>query len=206
MSLRPFDTAPSAPLRASVFNNTLVVSDFSDLNLLKGRKIVLNHTSGFSLIELIICIALILLITTITMPNLWFLKQQQVAVEAEKLHMAFMYMQQLAINKNQNLHLIFDEKNKSYTYENKIEVLPQGVEFGFIEGVKGPPAIPNKLINSAISFLGKKITFFSTGVIQPGTVYLIDSYKKYFYAITISVSQVSFVRKYKWDGKWNAQS
>ncbi len=165
---------------------------------------VSNHEhngQGFSLIELTIVLALILLITTLTLPSFWFFKRQLVASQAEKLHMVFNYMQQSAISCNKNLSLKFS--TNSYTYDKYQEILPVGIIFGFKPGAKGPPAFPSHKINSAISFVGNQVTFFSTGQIQPGTAYLIDSEKNYLYAVTVPVSQVSFIRKYRYESnKW----
>lgn len=158
-------------------------------------------TKGFSLIELLVVLALVLLITTLTMPSLWFLKRQAVACEAEKLHMVFCYMQQSAIACNKNLLLKF--RTNSYSYEQYEERLPVGVEFGFKSNIKGPPSWPTHPISSPITFVNNQTTFFANGKIQPGTAYLIDSGKNYLYAVTVPISQVSFIRKYRYSsGKW----
>jgi len=168
------------------------------LSVVEGKS---NGHKGFSLIELIIVLSLLLLITTLTLPSFWFFKRQLVASQAEKLHMVFNYMQQSAISCNKNLSLKFS--NNSYSYDQYQETLPVGVIFGIKPGAKGPPAFPSHKINSPISFVGNQVTFFSTGQIQPGTVYLIDSEKNYLYAVTVPVSQVSFIRKYRYESnKW----
>lgn len=156
---------------------------------------------GFTLIELTIVLALILTIATLSVPSLWFLKRRTVLSQAEKLHTIFCYMQQLAVSCNKNLLLKFG--SSSYSYDNYEEKLPDGIEFGFKKGVKGPPSSPTIPINSGVSFVNSQVSFFANGKIQPGTVYLVDSAKNYLYAVTVPISQVSFIRKYRYsNGSW----
>lgn len=86
--------------------------------------------------------------------------------------------------------------------------LPDAVKFGFLQGANGPPSSPGKPILSPITFkdIGSgmfKITFYTDGKVQPGTVYFIDKNKNFMMALTCPISQVSFIRKYKYNqGKW----
>ena len=160
------------------------------------------NLKAFTLIELTIALALLALIITISIPNFWFLSQQIVASDLEKLHMTFSYLQQSAISSNRNYILTFNKSDNSYSYENRREKLSQGVQFATITRVKGSPST-NADIVKPITFVNEKIIFYPNGQIQPGSVYLSDTRQKYLYAITVPISQISFIRKYKYQrNKW----
>jgi len=81
-------------------------------------------------------------------------------------------------------------------------MLPAKVFFGFMPGAKGPPASANKLILKSITFTNNRIIFYPTGIISAGTVYLIDQAKQVMYALSNGVSQISFLRTYRYNGSW----
>ena len=157
---------------------------------------------GFSLIELCITIALFALIITITFPSIWFLKSQQVISEVDKLFSVFSYLQQAAIASNKDFVLQFDKQNNFYSFENTKIQLSKHIKFAIKEGVKGPPSSPVKTLSNPITFIKEEVVFYADGKMQPGTVYLTDSKKHYLYAITIPISQVSLIRKYKYTNRW----
>jgi type II secretory pathway pseudopilin PulG len=161
-----------------------------------------KKSQGYLLIEVCICIVLILILSTIAVPSLRFLNQQILNSDLEKLNMTFAFMQQDAVSSNKNETLIFND-NKSYSFLNYKEKLSNNIEFGLLPKIKGPPSSPNKVVTNPISFTNNKVIFYSNGQIQPGTVYLTDKFKEYQYALTVPISQVSFIRKYKNEnGKW----
>jgi len=153
---------------------------------------------------------------TLTFPSLWFLKQQEILSEVEKLYSVFNYLQQSAITTGKVKILEFNLENNSYSYKevknnnfdhniitvDKNEKLSLNVKFSVINGIKGPPSTPTNYLNKPVTFIDNKVKFYSNGTIQPGTVYLTDSKKQYLYAITVPISQVSLIRKYKYLGKW----
>ena len=104
-------------------------------------------------------------------------------------------------NKQQDVY--FDIANNRYTFNGTVCTLPSQIMFGVIPGVKGPPSLPKKLVAKPITFKGSRISFFPEGIISSGTIYVTDRYKKFLYAISCSVSQVSYLRKYAFnDNKW----
>ena len=66
----------------------------------------------------------------------------------------------------------------------------------------GSPGSPTHRIEKAITFPGSKIHFYPTGIISSGTAYLVDKNKQYMYALSNAVSQVSYLRFYRYDGGW----
>ncbi|MDR3646329.1 MAG: prepilin-type N-terminal cleavage/methylation domain-containing protein [Candidatus Babeliales bacterium] len=158
--------------------------------------------NGFSLIELCITIALFALIATITFPSIWFLRRQQVVSEVDKLFSVFSYLQQAAIASNKDLVLQFDSQNNSYSFESSKIKLSEQTKFSIKQDLKGPPSSPVNTLTKPITFMNNQVVFYADGKMQPGTVYLTDSKKHYLYAITIPISQVSLIRKYKYINKW----
>lgn len=126
--------------------------------------------------------------------------------EVDHLCSTFYFLRNKAIasNKCQELH-IFPEKNL-YTYLNKRKIithrLPPQIKFGYIPKTKGPPANPKKIITKAITFKKAdtyhRVCFFPTGIIYSGTIYITDKQEKHMNALTCAVSQVSFIRTYKY--------
>lgn len=195
----------------------------------------LKNKKSFSLFELIVVVAMVVILFTITIPKMFFVNRFLVENEVDKMFAIFSFLQQRAIASNQEQAVIFDLSQNTYFYglsdgsrrnledcpsprteavelkngSNPITCkLPDAVKFGFFQGAKGPPSFPNKPITSPITFKnmgdGKfKVTFFSDGKVQPGTVYFVDKNRNFMMALTCPISQVSFIRKYKYNqGKW----
>jgi len=162
------------------------------------------RASGFVLFELILVLGLLVIIIGLAMVNLSFLNRHLVATETEKLYATCLYMQRCAMVSGQEQQLAFDTQAQTYMYGVTRESLPVGVSFGFIPGVKGPPSSPSTPIHAAVTFTGSKISFYPNGLIQAGTVYLVDDKKQCMYALSCPVSQVSYVRRYHYANGWES--
>jgi Tfp pilus assembly protein FimT len=164
---------------------------------------------AFSLIETVIIVSIIAILFFITLPKLSFMNRFVLQNETGKLFSVFSFLQQRAIASNQEQMLCFDIENNSYSYQGKaggdvVCALPKPVIFGFLQNAMGSPSKSSKKINTSITFKkdknGKRVVrFFADGTMSSGTVYLIDKDKTYMCAVTIPVSQVSFVRMYRYD-------
>lgn len=157
---------------------------------------------GFTLVELMITLALCALVVGLTIVNVSFLDRGIVRSEVDKLYSACMYTQQCALAMGQQYELVFDEQNNSYTFAGKTERLRPPVVFGVVAGAKGPPSSPSKKITKPITFKHKKILFGPTGSISSGTVYLTDAKRNCLYALSNGIAQVSHLRKYSYTGTW----
>ena len=160
------------------------------------------NRQGFTLIELMVVIGLVALLALLTTANLTFFDRIIVRSEIEKLHTICRYLQRCAIAENKTHYLVFDLENNKYCYQQHQEQLPQHVAFGFLPGTHGPPALANRLIRKAVTFQGDRITFYPSGIISAGTLYLTDRTQQTMYALSNAVSQVSFLRMYHYSGKW----
>jgi len=132
-----------------------------------------------------------------------FLNRMVVRAELEHLYALSYYLQRKALMLHQPQQLTFDIKHHTYQANNKTYRLPAHVRFGVASGVKGPPSTPEKLIVNPVTFPEHTVTFHSDGVIQAGTVYLTDTNRQCTYALSCSVSAVSYLRKYQYTNAWH---
>jgi len=161
---------------------------------------------GFSLIEIIITLALFCLTIGLLLANISFLNSYLLRSQVDKLYNSFIYLQRSAIATGQNKTLYFNPENNGYEFTDQLGKktfsLPKQITFGYLPETKGPPSCPKKLLKSPITFKGNKVIFHKDGIIDSGTIYLVDKDKKYMYALSCSVSQASYVRKYVYTDKW----
>lgn len=163
----------------------------------------MHQKTGFSLIELMVVIALCMIIISLGTVNTKFLNKAAVHVYINELYNTCYFLQRMAMATGHIQELVLDSTSQSYSYNGHNCKLPSIVQFGIISGAKGPPSSPNKIIVQAITFPDKKIHFYPDGIIESGTVYLCDASGKDLYALTSGITPVSFLRKYRYDGKWH---
>lgn len=160
------------------------------------------YKNGFTLIETMVVVCLFVLVATLGMMQFSFLDSTIVHAEVDKLATVCSYLQQKAIATNTELVVTFDTEKNEYRCDTTREVLSQRILFGFLPNVLGSPGSPSHKIEKAITFPNSSIHFYPTGIISSGTVYLVDKKKHYMYALSNAVSQFSYLRLYRYDGKW----
>ena len=159
------------------------------------------NKGGSLLIELCLAIVILSVMVTISIPNFAYLNRLTVRSELEKLDSVFSFLKCLSISKNSECVLSFDIKNGCYFFEGRHEKLPISVKFGAPDGACGPPGGPNKPIKKPVTFKKGRVVFYPTGIMDSGSVYLVDSSGKYGYALSNAVSHVSHIRKYRFENK-----
>jgi len=158
--------------------------------------------NGFSLIELMIVLVIIAIIAMLTGTSNVLLTDIATRLELDKLYSICHYAQRYAMASNQVQTITFNIAANTYRFHEREEKLLSGVHFGFIQGAKGPPAHPISPLSKPITFTGECITCYPDGIIQSGTLYLVNANKTTMYALSNAVSQVSHLRKYIYDGSW----
>lgn len=161
-----------------------------------------QQQKGFTLIEAMVVICLFAFIATLSFTQLSFLDGVIVRSEVDKLAAVCSYFQQRAQVNNCEYVLTFDLQRNEYRCDNMCEKLSQRISFGFLPTALGPPGSPSHKIEKAITFPNLEIHFYPTGIISSGSVYLVDKNKRCMYALSNAVSQFSYLRLYRYDGKW----
>ncbi len=155
---------------------------------------------GVTLIELSVVLILMVTFLFIAGAQYGFLQRMIVRAELEKIASICYYLQRVAMIHNKPTTLQFNTVEDSYTYNNATFKLSSHVCFGVPYGVKGPPAYPTNVIDKPVTFSSYKITFHPDGVISSGTLYITDTRKRYAYALSCAVAQVSYLRAYFYNG------
>jgi hypothetical protein len=171
-----------------------------------------------------ILLSLIVATVSVAIPRFDFFNNYLLSYELDKLFVTFCYLQQKSIAGNKKCFVVFDQVKNSYscysqtpnfTYEICSAKLCDKIGFGFIDGVMGPPGNPTKKIEKFISLENvinntdrntyDSFSFWPDGRITHGSIYLVDKANKSMGALTCSVSQVSYIRRYKYENlKWKS--
>ena len=128
----------------------------------------LKRNSSFTLIELIVTVALFLLVITLSIPRFGYFRERELSSEVDKLATLFTYLSYKAVAANQKLKLSFDISLNRYNYSqpgnNNITIsLSKNIRFGFLAATTGPPAKPYTLVKKAATFKNEEVIFYPTG-------------------------------------------
>lgn len=135
--------------------------------------------------------------------NLSFLDQLLVKSELSALYATCCYAQQIAQMEYAPCDIVCDVKKGSYTCKEHRRVLPKSIMFGVKDGVYGPPAAAHTLVTHPITFKHSLVRSTAQGLLSPGTIYMIDKGYRYQYALSCSVTQVSYIRCYWYDTRFH---
>lgn len=157
---------------------------------------------GFTLLELMITLALFSIIVGLSFGTFTFLHKITVQSEIDQLYATCMHAQRYAQVTNKPQTIVLTPANNSYSYNNTTRYLGSHVCFGTIPGAKGPPSSPAKELTKPITFKNQCITFSPHGIIESGTVYLTSRSKSVLYALSSPIAQCSYMRRYQYNGTW----
>jgi len=173
--------------------------------------------AAFTLIEICISLALCILVVGLSLPRFTFFKQFFLRQDIDKLWHVVTYLQQRAIASGSEQSLLFNPTTYTYTFKSTANSLitislSSQIIFGALPTTWGPPGRTDALITDPISFPHQEtpphfhcLKIFSNGKIYPGTIYLCDRNKQIMAALTCSISQVSYIRRYLYEkGQWTA--
>lgn len=150
--------------------------------------------------ELLIILPLLVFLISLSLQKGFFLKKTVLDAETQGLRMVFTYLQQKAIMTGSKQFFVFlPDKNGYYYIRNTKQVfckLAPQISFGVIPGTKGPPSRKNNLVKNEITFRSGKnkkfVTFYPTGHISPGSVYLVDNDRCVMRSISVSILRESY--------------
>lgn len=158
--------------------------------------------SGFTLIELMITLSLCLILCCMSVMSFRFLEKTTVHTELNLLCAACNYLQQQAIALREIQELELDALEGSYTFNGHQHTLAKGVYFDVALNAFGPPSAPYKLLEKPITFKENKILFYPEGMMSAGMICLTNSNRTMLYALSSAVAHVSFLRRYRYEGRW----
>lgn len=175
-------------------------------NLSRSQRLLPSKNSGFTLLELIIVCALVACIALLATSNFGLIDRMAVHAQIDRLYGLCHYLQRRAIARNQSCTLSFDVHNHTYQYDDVTVPLSSAVRFGTLPGAKGPPSSPTHALASPCTFARNEIIFHPDGIISSGTVYLVDRNQRWLYALSSPISQISFLRAYRYAQGWQQMS
>lgn len=155
---------------------------------------------GFSFFELMIVIALLAFICSLSISLGKRFQASAVCTELDRLAAVFIFMQRKALLESAACIIVFESASNSYQADH-YNTLSPGVYFGILPGVLGPPANPTVKLTDAITFPYHTATFYPDGTIAAGAIYLTDK-KSVLYALTTDASAVTHIRCYCYRKGW----
>ena len=157
---------------------------------------------GFLLFELLLVFCLATIIACFVFGNMRFLNRGYARAELQTLYQMCLYAQRRAISSGQECAIQIDVKKHRYACNGMICMLSDGVQFNILPNVKGPPSSPQHHLTQMCTFKNNCITCSSDGIIDAGTIYITDFAKQNLYALTSGVAPYSYLRMYRYAGKW----
>lgn len=161
-----------------------------------------RFSNGFALIELSVVIAVLMVILVIGLQSFSFYQRLVLHHEVDMLHAQFLAASNRARVEQQVHEIQLNGPENSYqilgSRSQTIHKLSSGISFGLLPGIKGPPAQPKGIVRIPITFEKQRMVCFPTGTLQPGTLYITDTQKRWQYALSVPVGTISYLRKYRY--------
>ena len=101
--------------------------------LLRQMNKLKRNNNGFTLLELTIVLAIIIVITTLALSISLNYKEHHLIAEAHLLRTTIWHLQQQCRAENKNLALIFNEEENSYSTPHEKHKLSSHVKFGTLQ-------------------------------------------------------------------------
>ena len=164
--------------------------------------------SAFTLLEMLVVIAIVIILCTITIHSFGDDDTTLMLQELEKIEVILRYLQQRAMATQHVQSLVITTTDHAYRYGSVRQTLPPRICFGYIATAYGPPGAPTAPLSQVATFPAVNPTtfilkIFPNGKMSSGTLYMRNYRGTRLGALTCTVSQVSYLRKYKYDsGQW----
>lgn len=158
----------------------------------KGR-----HQRGFSVVEVVVVLALIALLMGLTMSiGSWFARFL-VQREIHKFQTLCYYVQAHAVATGHEEMIRLDRHKQGYWYHETFHALPPGIAYAIMPRIAYGPGQRAYHRHNPISYVNDTIHFYPDGTIQAGTLYMSDRTTQY--ALTTNVGAISYIRIYYYD-------
>lgn len=167
------------------------------------NKQTAHQAPGFSLIELMVVIAIIALVCSMSMVIHRSMYRVTARSEVELLHTTLHYLRARALATGMQQTLTFDLAHNSYSFDTVTHTLASNIAFSCDQSIHGPPSDPKAPITTCCSFKDAQVRITADGVASSGAIYLTDEVSSRVYAVTNAVAHYSFFRKYEYDKGWH---
>jgi type II secretory pathway pseudopilin PulG len=163
---------------------------------------------AFTILEMVLVLTILTILCTLSIPAFIDYDRQVLVQELEKIDVILRYLQQRAMVTQQVQSLTLTATASSYVYNTTRYVMPHRVCCGYLPTVYGPPGDPTAPLTSAATFPCTQngtycIKIFPNGKISAGALYMCTINQTRMGALTCTVSQVSYLRKYMYElGQW----
>jgi hypothetical protein len=157
---------------------------------------------------MLIVVSMVMVICSMGIPILLDQDRLMLEHELEKIEVIMHTLQQRAMLTQQPQVLLLNQAHNSFAYDGKKPyTLDRHLMFGVNPSVYGPPGNPTGPITQVITFPvmgdGYGIKIFPNGNISAGTLYMCNKKRTMMGALTCTVSQVSYIRRYVYrSGHW----
>jgi prepilin-type N-terminal cleavage/methylation domain-containing protein len=168
--------------------------------------------AAFTLIELLIVTTIIVILCGIAVPHFFVPEDYVVQQELDRISTLLVYLQQRAMARHEVQELCFLPHQNCYAYDkNQKRVtfqLATDLCYGALPDVLGPPGDPTSPITKPSSFPQRDdgtffVRLFPNGKISAGAIYVRHKRNTIMGALTCTVSQVSYIRRYLYQaGQW----
>jgi type II secretory pathway pseudopilin PulG len=167
----------------------------------------LRH-SAFTILEMILVLTILTILCALSIPAFIDYDRQLVVQELEKIEVILRYLQQRAMVTQHVQSFTLTVTANSYAYNTVRHTMPDCVCYGYLQAAYGPPGDPTASITSVATFPTPAngvydIKIFPNGKISAGALYIRTINQTRMGALTCTVSQVSYLRKYMYEsGQW----
>ncbi len=163
---------------------------------------------AFTLLEMLLVLVIVTILCAITIHSFGDDDRTLMLQELEKIEVVVHYLQQRAMATQQAQSLVITTTAQTYRYGSVRQVLPPRICFGYVATAHGPPGNPTAPLTHVATFPAVNpttflIKIFPNGKMSSGTLYMRNYGGTRLGALTCTVSQVSYLRKYMYDsGQW----
>jgi hypothetical protein len=167
----------------------------------------MNIAKGSSLVELSCIIAIITVLALLVIRLSLSLDGFFIRGELQRLTSMVHYARQKALLSGKAQEITFNVHTNSYTLEGTKYPFSPTICIGIPTTIVGPPSKPETPIKRAITFPEGKMICYPNGNVSAGILYLTHEKTKTYYAFSVAVTHLMYVRLYKYtQGKWIAIS
>lgn len=161
------------------------------------------NARGFTILEVLLVLSIIGIMSVLAVSDISaFTDRFYLQSTARQISTDLREIKILSTIERSNYTVIFDTANNSYDLPGRRLKLPDGIRFGFSDGVLGPPGNPVDIPDTdGVTFPSDRISFYPQGSNSIGTIYITND-RNVTMAISLSIS--GRIKIWRWNGeRWS---